>query len=273
MSTEDNITPEQLEQLVALVEKLKIAGNQAMQSRAFSESLRLYSDGITAAGRIRDHVPSQLLSQLHSNRAAIHLLQKRFVKAVDDARKAIACDPRNLKGYYRAARASMDLELYQQSCDFCKAGLRIDPDHSDLRLLLDSASKRLSIYKEVKTSEQRGFSEEDAINLQTQLKQLNEQHYLMKQKVLSREFEIGRNDRTRSVLSGLPEGPCYKAIGRGFVIEEKPKIIDDLSQRNSEIQTELEESRKALGILEERKMASEKEMTEMMTYFNKKRQN
>ena len=264
-------TQEQIDQLVTLVGQLKQAGNKALQARAYKDALKLYTDGIETAIQIRQHVPPELLSQLHSNRAAVHLTEKRFVEAVNDSRKAVLADKSNMKAYYRAAKASMDLGLFQQACEFCRDGLTIDPNHSDLRELQQISTTRLAAYKEAKSLEQRGFSEEDAMTCQSQLKQLSEQHYLMKQKIVSRDFEYARNERTVSVLSEMSAGlPCFKAIGRGFIAEEKCQITEDLKHKNTEIQEELKELRKALSILDGRKGASEKEMTDIMDYFNRR---
>lgn len=275
MGEVQEITAEQIHQLASLVDKLKIAGNNALKSRSVKDAIRLYSDGIEAAMQIRDHVSDQLISQLYSNRAAAFLLEKQFVEAIDDSRKAIALDHANIKGYYRGAKGSIDLELYQQSCDFCEGGLRIDSSHAELRALLEASRVKLEAVREAKILAQRGFSQEDAINCQTALKELSEQYYLMKQKIASREFERSRNDRTVSVLSSMSdsEGPCYKAIGRGFILEDRNSVIKGLNERNSVIEAEVVELKKAHEVLEGRKNACEKEMTEIANYFNGKRQN
>ena len=269
----EEFTQEQVDQLVDLIEKLKVAGNKALTAGAHKDAIKLYSDGINTAIQIKDHVPDKLLSQLFSNRAAVKLSMGQFAEAVDDSRKAVDVDKLNLKGFYRAAKASMNLELYQQSCEFCEAGLAVDPSHQDLKDLLTVCRERLSTYKEAKAVESRGFTEEDAINCENQLKQVDEQYYLLKQKIHSREFEISRNDRTTHALSEMGDISCFKSMGRSFVRDEKADILVDLKDRNVSYREELAELQKTLIVLEERKSGLEKELREIASYFSRRQQN
>ena len=264
----DAPTAEQISRLNVLAEQLKLAGNKALKSGDKKEAIALYSQGIEAANAIKGSIPTELLSQLYSNRAAVRLSVRQLVEAVDDSRKAIAADLSNLKAYYRGAKASMELDLYQQSCEFCEAGLAVDQSHQDLAQLLEVGRKKLSHYKEVKSAESRGFTREDAVNCQEQLKELNEQYYLLSQKIQSKEFEVSRNDRTSTLLGDMGEVPCYKALGRGFVRDSKDAILTGLSERNNVTSEEIVELKKTLKVIGDRRSNVEREMNEIVAFFN-----
>lgn len=83
-----------------------------------------------------------LNSQLHSNRAAVSLRMKEYSKAVDDCRKASKLDPKNMKAFYRGAKASETLGLTEQALKFCKGALGLKPEDKELRQILQRLEKK-----------------------------------------------------------------------------------------------------------------------------------
>jgi tetratricopeptide (TPR) repeat protein len=265
-------TEEQLQQLAVLAEQLKLAGNKALQSGESDEALKVYTQGIeaaTAAGALA----RKTLSLLFSNRAAVKMSRNLFVDVVDDCRRAVSSDVSNVKAYWRAAKASMSLDLYQQAVDFCKSGLLQDPTHQDLTNLLTAASKSLQAHQEKREQANRGFTEEEAIHAQEVAKEYGEQFSLISQKVMACEYEDMKNSRTVALLSDMPDStPCYKTIGRGFVLDNKPSIVSELSARSTEItSTELPELLEAKKQIQERKSQADSELTEIIKYFQSKK--
>jgi chaperonin cofactor prefoldin len=66
--------------------------------------------------------------------------------------------------------------------------------------------------------------------------------------------------------------PCYKTIGRGFVLDNKPSIVSELSARSTEItSTELPELLEAKKQIQERKSQADSELTEIIKYFQSKK--
>ena len=264
-------TEEQVERLVILADQLKAAGNKALQGGDSREAVKLYTQGIEAASAVKDIVAGTLLSQLYSNRAAVNLTLSKFMEVVDDCRRAISADPTNVKAYYRATKASMSLDLFQQACDFSESALKQDSSHAELLASAEECRRRLGSYREAKAAETRGFTQEDALNCQNLLKQLNEQYFLLRQKIQSREFEIARNERTHSMLDEMGKITCYKGMGRGFIKDEKESLVSGLVTANQLSLNELAELRQTLSVLEKRKREAEKEMNEIVIFFNQKK--
>ena len=272
-STPEKPSDEQIQQLVVLGEQLKLTGNRALQSGNITEALTLYTQGIEAALATGDR-GLKLLSQLYSNRAAVRLTQKSFVEVIDDSRKAISSDSGNLKAYWRAARACVDLDLYQQAVDFCQQALAQDSSHKDIQALLLHAGDKLKTYREKKSVENRGFTEEEAVNAQNVSKHLAEQLYLINQKIMSCEYEDAKHFRTVSLLAEMGAGtPCYKSLGRGFVLESKDSITNELESRCLTIRSsELPELVKTKETIEKRKANADSELKEIIEYFKRQQQ-
>ena len=262
-------TEEQINQIVALINTLKDAGNAAIKRSDNDEAIKLYSQGIEAARAIPTRISSQLFSQLYSNRATAHFSKGRLVETVDDCRKAIDLDPCNLKAYYRGAKASMGLDLFRQACEFCEKGLQENPDSRDLMDLLESCRARFSSYQEVKAVEARGFTQDDATNCQNQLRQITEQYQLLQQKIASMDFDISRSRSTCRALSDLEAVPCYKSLGRAFVLNHRMDIMTELENRVVQSSKDKVQLQETLSTLAKRKHDAEREMSEIIEFFRK----
>jgi tetratricopeptide (TPR) repeat protein len=263
------LADEQVRQLTALVTSLKDAGNSAIKVGNHTEAIQLYSKGIEAASAISQHISQQLFSQLYSNRAAVYSTLKQFVASVDDCRKAVEIDPLNVKGYYRGAKASMSLDLFRQACDFCERGLEANPDCADLSDLLVVCNSTLRSYHEARAVEARGFSQDDAANCQNELRHITEQYHMLHQKLSSKEFEIARMKSTVRALSELESVPCYKTLGRGFVLNDKDCLISELNNQISQSCNDAVNLKETLTSLGSRKDSSEREMREIIEFFRK----
>lgn len=65
------------------------------------------------------------MTKLHSNRAMINLKYKNYGKVIEDCKISLIHDPKNVKTYYRIAKAYIGLKKYQECLDILK-------DQSDL---------------------------------------------------------------------------------------------------------------------------------------------
>jgi chaperonin cofactor prefoldin len=255
----------QVDELINLVEQLKVRGNTALTSGDHLTAIDLYTQGINAAMSRSQHSKT-LLSQLYSNRAAAKLLLNHFEEVVDDCRKAISVDSTNLKAYWRAAKASIHQELFQQAIEFCEDGLKVDASHGDIQTLRRMAESRLCKHT---SGTSRGFTEDDAVNAQTLVGQLAEQHYIVRQKIHAHELEIARNSRTLTVIGQVPNTtPLYKTLGRGFILSSRDVIVDDIKNRSCDIRDSilptLHETREGI---EKRKENAENELKEIVSFF------
>ena len=251
---------EQLQKLVALADGLKLAGNQALKAGSLVEAEKLYAQGIEALVATKGFALT-ILSQLYSNRAAVRVTRNAFAEAVDDCRKSIIAHRTNLKAYWRGAKASLSMDLYQQALDFARDGLSVDADHVELRSLAEIASSKL-----LSRRGNRGISEEEAINAQKVAKQLTDQLYVISQKARSLEFDVARNEHTLELLREIPNNtPCYRGLGRGFIHAEKSALINGLESRNFDIKSkQLPEVSVSANLVKTRLETAEKELRELI---------
>ena len=104
-----------------------------------------YSEGIN-----QQCSDKQLNSLLFSNRAYIHLFLKEYLECIKDCREAIKLDPENIKSYFRASKASLYLNLFNESEMFCTEGLMRDPQNKFLLKLLDDLQEKKKMREEKK---------------------------------------------------------------------------------------------------------------------------
>jgi chaperonin cofactor prefoldin len=252
------------------IERLKDMGNQAFKSGILEEALVRYSEGINLCESRGSDINRSLVSQLYSNRAAVHLALKSFELVASDCSRAIAFDCSNVKAFYRASKALMSLGSYSQAMEMCAKGLAVDKNHPDLARMLQECQCKLSGDPEPS----RGFTEDDAINCQNNLKQLEDQVMMLANKRRAIEIEIARNSRTRSVLEQVEESTnCFKSFGRGFLHDDRSKIITGLSEKETAAELELKEVESTLEAVGKRKTACEKEMAEIVSFFQQKSRN
>ncbi|KAL0933203.1 TPR repeat protein [Colletotrichum truncatum] len=74
-----------------------------------------------------------LLESLYVNRAACHLELYNYRSCWTDCGHALRLNPKNLKAYYRSARALLKVERIAEADDACARGLAIDPENKALQ--------------------------------------------------------------------------------------------------------------------------------------------
>ncbi|PSR92159.1 hypothetical protein BD289DRAFT_451905 [Coniella lustricola] len=74
-----------------------------------------------------------LLETLYVNRAACHLERRNYRSCYLDCHAALRLNPRNLKAWYRSARALLAVGKIGEADDACAGGLAVDPENNPLR--------------------------------------------------------------------------------------------------------------------------------------------
>lgn len=91
----------------------------------------------------------QLNAQLLCNRAAVSLAVQNFGFALRDAAKAISLDAENVKAYWRAAKAAVQLSKAEEAIVFARRGLEKAPESAELAAILQEAEKqKLRLHQE-----------------------------------------------------------------------------------------------------------------------------
>lgn len=134
-----------LEAIVALKEsaafELKDQGNEYVKKgkKHYRDALDCYTRAIN-----QKVLSESETSILYSNRAHVNLLLGNNRRALEDGEQAIKLSPTNIKGFYRAAKASFALDLLKEAISFCEQGLELSPDNEEFRKLVRLASGKLA---------------------------------------------------------------------------------------------------------------------------------
>ncbi|KAI1333071.1 TPR-like protein [Xylariaceae sp. FL0255] len=94
-----------------------------------------HKDGDTSELSPEEEIAQQraVLESLYVNRAACHLELKNYRSAWLDGSAALRLNPKNVKAYYRSARAFLAVGRLAEADDACAAGLELDESNNALR--------------------------------------------------------------------------------------------------------------------------------------------
>ncbi|XP_057964073.1 uncharacterized protein LOC131155152 [Malania oleifera] len=112
--------------------ELKEKGNQyvKMGKKHYSDAIDYYTRAINQKV-LSDYENSIIFA----NRAHVNLLLGNYRRALLDAEEAIKLEATNVKALYRAAKASVSLNMLTEAQSFCKKGLEKDPNNEELKKL------------------------------------------------------------------------------------------------------------------------------------------
>ncbi|KAL6968127.1 hypothetical protein U1Q18_033930 [Sarracenia purpurea var. burkii] len=134
-----------LEAIAALKEsaaiELKEKGNKyvKMGKKHYSDAIDCYTRAIN-----QKVLSDSDNSILFANRAHVNLLLGNYRRALMDAEEAIKLCPTNIKGFYRAVKASLSLNLLSEAKQYCEKGLQQSPENEELRKLARQIDLRKS---------------------------------------------------------------------------------------------------------------------------------
>ncbi|CAN6903211.1 unnamed protein product [Brassica oleracea] len=113
--------------------EFKEQGNECVRKgkKHYSEAIENYTKAINQ-GVLSDSETSILFS----NRAHVNLLLGNYRRALTDAEEAIKLCPDNVKAVYRAAKASLSLDLLSEAKSYCEKGIEKYPSNEDMKKLL-----------------------------------------------------------------------------------------------------------------------------------------
>lgn len=119
------------EMIAFAAKKSKEMGNEAFAKREYEQALEHY------AGALVGDCPEKY--KIYSNRSACLFQLGKYTEALVEATKAIKDNRTWSKGYYRAGRAALEMEYYDQALELFEKGLEKEPDNQDLVVWTDKA--------------------------------------------------------------------------------------------------------------------------------------
>ncbi|KAJ1331815.1 tetratricopeptide repeat protein 4 [Microdochium nivale] len=121
-------------------EKWQLSADERQQAADENWAVDMTSDEDIAAVTIARQ--KELLEALYGNRAACHLELRNYRSCWLDGASALRLNDKNVKAYYRSARALLAVDRVEQADDACSRGLEVDPDNVSLRAVARDIIKR-----------------------------------------------------------------------------------------------------------------------------------
>lgn len=112
------------EMLAFASQKSKDMGNAAFAKKEYAQALEYY------AGALMGDAPEK--HKIYSNRSACLFQLGKYTEALVEATKAIKDNRSWSKGYFRAGRAAMEMEYYEEALEMFEKGLEKEPSNKDL---------------------------------------------------------------------------------------------------------------------------------------------
>ncbi|KAH3683121.1 hypothetical protein WICPIJ_005904 [Wickerhamomyces pijperi] len=148
----------------------KNQGNGQYKIKLYKSAIEFYDKGIAVKCGVAD-----LDASLFLNRAACNLELKNYRRCINDCKQSLTFDPKNIKAYYRMARAFSALEKFEEAKEALEFGLKFDAENKASLDLLTKISKREEEIKAIaeKKEQERQTKERIATNLQTAIQLRN----------------------------------------------------------------------------------------------------
>ncbi|RKO84460.1 hypothetical protein BDK51DRAFT_49055 [Blyttiomyces helicus] len=172
---EGNETLQALQSLVyegnpdEIATNFKNQGNDCFQTgkSQYRNAIEYYSKGLAARSEDR-----KLNSILHSNRAAVNLELANYGKVLTDCAAALRLDVKNIKAFYRSAKALYALDRLKEALNCCDMGLEAAPTNAALKGERERIMKRQAELDELdrKRKERERKKAEDAERLWTAIR-------------------------------------------------------------------------------------------------------
>lgn len=105
-------------------QKSKDLGNLAFKNKEYEQALEYY------AGALLGDAPEK--HKIYSNRSACLFQLGKYTEALVEATKAIKANRSWSKGYFRAGRAALEMEYYEEALEMFQRGLDKEPSNKDL---------------------------------------------------------------------------------------------------------------------------------------------
>ncbi|KAF4456966.1 hypothetical protein F53441_981 [Fusarium austroafricanum] len=144
-------------------QEFKERGNECFKIKSYVDAKEFYGKGISIlAGEERKRARGEqtknqegvidteeeiqkqrgTLEALYVNRAACHLSLRNYRSCWLDCAAALRLNPRNIKAYFRSARALLAVDRIEEADDVCARGLSLDENNASLRAVADDIIKR-----------------------------------------------------------------------------------------------------------------------------------
>ncbi|KAK6346974.1 hypothetical protein TWF696_007069 [Orbilia brochopaga] len=159
-------------------------GNECYRSKSWRDAVEYYTKALATKCTV-----DEINEACYANRAACNLELQNYRRASLDCAEALKINPRNVKAWYRSARACLALDKIQEAYDCVQRGLAVDASNVALKALASQVANR----EKVIAASQSARQERDRISN-------------AKSTALRKALEM-RNIKSRMDSSGSPNLP------------------------------------------------------------------
>jgi len=129
---------------------LKDKGNKAFDNNKLDEALKFYSEAIDMAKPSKGTPPDNLtLASLYSNRAQVHLKEKKYEEALVDVNESLKINPLLKKSLIRRAAANCELNNHPEAVVDLRKVFQFEPRNMTARLLMRRVSPPVKMSDEL----------------------------------------------------------------------------------------------------------------------------
>jgi hypothetical protein len=153
-----------------VAENFKKQGNAQYKLKLYKNAIEFYNKGIAVKCDV-----AELNASLYLNRAACNLELKNYRRCINDAQESLKFDPKNIKAYFRIAKAFFALEKFEEAKQSLEFSFNFDPNNQAASALLQQIIKREDDLKKIqeRRENERKLKEQKANNLKLALNARN----------------------------------------------------------------------------------------------------
>eukprot|EP00578_Thalassiosira_sp_NH16_P009794 CAMPEP_0181112564 /NCGR_PEP_ID=MMETSP1071-20121207/19882_1 /TAXON_ID=35127 /ORGANISM="Thalassiosira sp., Strain NH16" /LENGTH=453 /DNA_ID=CAMNT_0023196545 /DNA_START=45 /DNA_END=1406 /DNA_ORIENTATION=- len=144
-------TPDNLTSQRSLIEEIKRRGRACVISKNYPDADTLYGKGIDVLSSmlkvgggdgVEDETSKKDMAVLYSNRSLVRMQMGKIAEALEDADRAINCDPTYVKAHWRRGQASNACGNTEEALAAFERAVELEPNNKALRKEVQNAKAR-----------------------------------------------------------------------------------------------------------------------------------
>jgi len=128
----------------------KNQGNDCFKFKQYKNAVEYYTQGLEVECKV-----DAINVALYVNRAACNLELKNYRRCIEDCKKALLIDEDNVKACYRAGRAFLAVERYDEAKQVLQYGLTKDPENKAIQETLRKVEEKEKQIEEKRLKKER----------------------------------------------------------------------------------------------------------------------
>ncbi|SGZ53827.1 CIC11C00000002775 [Sungouiella intermedia] len=128
----------------------KNQGNDCFKFKQYKNAVEYYTQGLEVECKV-----DAINVALYVNRAACNLELKNYRRCIEDCKKALLIDEDNVKACYRAGRAFLAVERYDEANQVLQYGLTKDPENKAIQETLRKVEEKEKQIEEKRLKKER----------------------------------------------------------------------------------------------------------------------